>query len=128
MSKTGSDNRSHFSVTIPNPICRSVDEVPDDITECKVEVNVALSQKSVASNNTTTCSANHFIPLEKYSNFSFMINVYKNILKFINKLKLRIQDRTSSIPVDVTEVTNFHSVAFRNVIQVEQKLRFPDVF
>lgn len=110
---------SDFLITIPNPTVNAVDEVSN---VCVPDLQTEFH----AYNLQTLPLVNHFIPLEKYSSFSFMIGVYKRVLVFINNVKLKLKRRNIILPC--CDNLNMHSLAMYKVISCEQKLIYPEVF
>ena len=113
-----------LKVTLPNPICRAGDEVPSEIG-CS-----QLITSTVAMEN------NHLVPLDRYSSFTFLVNVTGNVLKFIDKLKCRILKKrkilNSTVPdetsVRKTSNCDYFKKALYHIIATEQKKCYAEVF
>ena len=100
---------SDLTILMPNPLCRPVDEVTSKETTFHVTANSVQCPPDKP----------HLIPLEKFSNLRKLVNVYKVVLQFIDKLKLRKGRIQEANP-------NYYAAAFNSIIAVEQKLRFPE--
>jgi hypothetical protein len=99
---------SDLTILLPNPLCRPVDEVTPNETTFHVAANSVQCPPDKPS---------HLIPLDKFSNLRKLVNVYKLVLQFVDKLKLR------KAKVQVGK-SNYYVAAFNSIIAVEQKLQF----
>ena len=79
---------SDFSVTLPNPICRSESEVAEEI----VSDQVVTTMSSVAPGAPVENDRFDF-PIDKYSNFNMAVNSLAHVFLYIEKLKVRIRSR-----------------------------------
>jgi len=124
---------SDVYVVIPNPQVDAVDEVQAHtaITDSSDRSlpPAAISGQSQANDGVAVhqcddeqeATKDHLIPTDKYSSFNFLVNVYKNVIKFVDKLKCKIK----SVP-DSTQ--SYRKRAIDLLISREQKTHFPEVF
>ena len=103
-----------LTVVVPNPLIKVND------------INVFSGCAEVISHN-----VDHIIPINNCSNFYKLVRIYKNILIFVNNLKLRLKAKDpvkfSGIPV-LDSDHNFYELAVRNLVKVEQMKEFPEIF
>lgn len=112
-----------ISVLIPNPNARVVDEIP----ECDTLDDAASS----ATQAQVCCSSDdldHIIPVEKYSEFRKLVNVTKNVLLFINNIKLKLHRKQKLLHLIVYDERNIYCEAYNRILHIEQRKKFPDVF
>lgn len=68
----------------------------------------------------------HLLNIEEHSSFQKLIGIYANVLKFVYKLKGRIQFKKSREKKYVPKIKNFYSLAFNVLINTEQNIYFAD--
>lgn len=107
-----------LTVTLPNPLISTPSTVDNDAgthaLNAHVEVKVDLPE--------------YVNLLDRSSSFRKMVNVYKCVLKFINKLKGKLKNPDLNSFVVRDESFNFHAEAVRRIIRHDQLLNFPDIF
>ena len=108
-----SDECEEFVVNIPNHILRNEDEVP-------VQAQAACASPP----DPNTPAPTHLIPVNRYSNFFFMVRVYRNVLKFCNALKRKVLQKGDS---DQT-VENLYSKSYYDIIKTEQQVYYGEIF
>ena len=96
-------------VTVPNKDCMPIDEV-------------FQTSSNVATANSTELPyvLNSVFKLENYSSLSFVLSVYYNILKFINKLKIRLVNKNKERKFQVYDEGYLHKVAILSLISFDQ--------
>ena len=123
-AQLSNDDVGETLVTIPNPICKTSEEIPD------WEPNSNTEQSTLTAVNCTVASdaVNHLIPLDRFR-FSLLVGVTKRVLCFINKLKLAVKQKNADFKVPcLADDVNYHSLATSRIICAEQRLHFADVF
>ena len=80
---------------------------------------------STAFSGTVDSTVEHLVPLDKYSTFSKLVNVYKHVMKFINILKFKAFN-ISLETVHNSIVTMKTAVC--KLLCIEQQLQFPEVY
>ena len=106
----------NFSFTIPN----ALDSAETLCTEvCTTAVNINKEHE-------------HLIPLNKFSSYIKLIRVHSLILKFINKLKLKVKikspEKFKNLECLDPDKTNFFLFSKLKIISVDQKINFPECF
>ena len=118
-------------VTLPNPTCKSSDEVPSDIGCATVQTSCPSPPPSSSPGvvDASPKKLEHLVPLEKYSDLRFLINVTANVLKFIHILKGKVAKKMrADVDSDNTPDVNFHEKATNFIIRTEQEIIHPDVY
>lgn len=119
---------SDLVVTLPNPVAKLVDEVPVDENEIISNVVISGNSKSNENSNVLQDLPTHLIPLNKYSNLRFLVNIHGYVLKFVNLLKQRVLARKNNIVGVQSSSINYYSMALNEIISTEQRIVYPDVF
>jgi len=106
-----------LDVSVPNPVSLLSTEVGAFACEqTQVQVGVV--------------SSSHLIPLDRYSSLNKLVNVYALVLKFVNRLKLKLRskhpDRFSLDSLYCDD--GLYNVALNKMIKTEQELWYPDVY
>ena len=88
-----------------------------------------ISDTASISTSLPTQVTEPLFPLDRYSSFSRAVNVIKTCFKYINKLKLRVQNRGSK-QVSVTECSNnsIYEKSCLYLLRQSQKESFPELF
>jgi len=122
---TDVDSRvSDITVTIPNPSVSAVDEVQSHAATTAAN---ACSPPAGETERPEVGENTHLVPIDKYSNLKFLVNVCSKVLKFVDILKRKVQVRKGLITNSV-EDKNYYLSALLLVISREQKVYFADVF
>ena len=101
-----------MKIVVPNP---KIELPPDTI------FTVGTEQK--------TEQYEHLIPVDKYSSFKKLSNVYSKVLHFINKLKFKVNCRRPDLCTTFKpENSNFIVLAINDIIRKEQRQVFKDIF
>ena len=115
------------SITLPNPVCREVDEVPDEIVG-KTTESTSFSASTETAIVEKKPEPNHLIPLNKYSKLSFHISVLTNVLKFINAIKLKIRRKRPDCKYACLDNDRLRCAASNSLISTEQRILYPEVY
>jgi len=106
-------------ITIPNPLCSR---------EYRTGQNVTSHPASVLK---TGGPAEPLIEVSKFSNYRKLINSAKNVLKFVNLLKHRINlkrsVRNDGKLLNIVQDSELESAALRLILLTEQKIYYADV-
>jgi len=112
-----------FTITVPNPNCKPVDEVILQVAEMQVQ------SASPEDRNTPRQTAGDLISVGRYSSFSKHVAVLANVLRFINCLKLKVKEKNERSIVDCfAKDANFRSIASNKIISCEQYKYYADIF
>jgi hypothetical protein len=112
-------SREHeIAVTIPNPLARCTEEVPD--TE-DVVVQMCVETADIVREE-------HVVPLDRFSRFKKLANVTKFVLMFINNIKIMIASKDKLRSISILENYNLYNSACNRIILIEQKKCFPEIF
>ena len=120
-----------ISVTIPNPHARNTDEVLDVGNQTKSISFSALQETvTVTEPQKNIVEIGHFIPLDKFSSFHFLVSVHRCVLRFINIIKLRLakKGKSSHLKHYDYSMDNLYSIASNQILLTEQRKHFPDIF
>ena len=108
------------AITIPNPILRFEDAKQPEVRADPphVEVNVAA---------TDATAPQHLVPVERYSEFTRMVRVHRNVLLFVSKLKYKVAIRNKSKVVDFESFDNrnLYNQAYIEILRTEQSIHYP---
>ena len=107
-------------VNIPNPVLRRNDN------DGSWKGDLPEVQAHMASTTTARGSQEHLIPVDKYSNFTFTVKVYRWVLIFVDKLKIKIFKR-KGLQVENSFDENYYQNAYNMIIKSEQKVCFPEL-
>ena len=134
---------SDISVTIPNPNTYAVDEVPTLNSNHAVPSNVmpdhegrappdagecGTSQLCHATNTAVSVVQNeHLIQLSRYSRLSKLVAVHRNVLRFCNNLKTKINTKRGYNRYKILSNEDLYNVSLNYIIKCEQNIRFPEV-
>ena len=137
------DEHCDLVVKIPNPVTMVTDEVPECASarypSCSTDVGRSDGNETVSEGPQNDTHAfqcidsdvsriEHFIPVNKYSNFNKLVCVHRNVLRFINNIKLRLNRRHQNDNYKCYDDSNLHNLSMYNIIKVEQQSKFPEIF
>ena len=110
------DSDPDLSVVVPDILSKQVDEVPE-IGEPE--------QRTWAMKTEVKKMASHLIQPDKYSRISKLVRVHANVLKFVDKLKSRINVK-SKLLADPINDSSFCSRALQHILLREQEICYPE--
>ena len=76
----------------------------------------------------TSADEDPLIQVDRFSNYRKLVRVYRNVLVFVNKLKVRLKNKNPTKFGHLnSDDVNFYEKAFQNIVRIDQKINFPDV-
>ena len=99
---------------------------------CKPTENDSTGEACSDCVNALTCVhpptevVEHAIPLEKFSNLKRAVRVTELVLRFVNKMKLKLHEKGK--PVVKRNDDELYRDACNFLIKTEQRIKFPEVF
>ena len=114
------------AVTLPNPNSRNVDEVPGEVIDNVTSTMVVSTKIEASEGNGAGCE--HLIPLDRFSNFKYYLNVVTNVFRFVNKLKLKMNLNQSKSGYEVSSPLELKKYSLNFIVRTEQRNWYPEVF
>ena len=112
-------------------ICKLENNVCSSVTQGNENCNISKSKlckqscTAVSSCDEIVISGtSRLVPLEKYSNFKFLLNVTAKVFQFINILKSKINSKRSDNFLRCYDNDVLYKKAYNHIISTEQKIVF----
>ena len=90
-------------------------------------VTMSTNVESQTLLNSTTSNTNDFLPINRYSNLKFLVNVLANVFRFIDILKRKIANKTSTKFENLSN-EQIHAKSVSYLISRDQKVNHGNVF
>ena len=114
------------AITVPNPMLKV------QLQSCILESSG--ENPSVPPPNCTPLSGiqdapnlSDIVNFERFSSFNKAVNVVKNVLKFANLLKIRLNEKQSEIKLEIIDFLKLESEAYKLLIITHQKVEYGEV-
>ena len=108
------NDKMDSTIIIPNPFLRNGENLTQSLVTTALNINTSQTPGERA------------IPIEKFSDFERMVQVTRNVLIFVNKLKKRVQIK-KNIEMPTTS-KKFRTEAINSLLQQEQMQYFREIF
>ena len=118
------------SVSKPLESIQTVESDSVSLQMTPVEPNLLTMSTSVESRtqlNSTNSKTDDFFPIERFSNFKFLVNVLGNVFRFVDILKRKIFNKTS-VKFDGLSNEQIHAKSVSYLISRDQKVKYGNVF
>ena len=126
--KSKENVKSDFSLLIPNPLARNIDEVPED--EASTNLNCYVGNNISKCEDNVSVELGHLVLMDKFSSFHTLVMVHRYILRFINNIKIRLAEKNKLTHLKRYDYSkdNLYAIACNNILLTEQRIHFPEVF
>ena len=99
----------------------------DDILNVTIP-NINCKTNNVFLSSVFNANVSELVDVKKYSSFNKVVKILKNVMLFVNKLKLKIKSKRETTFKVFDSDHNFHVESVRSLILEDQKEHFPEVF